>query len=357
MLAVDHPGPTLSRLCAALQDDGYAVIAATSEHDVADALDAQPVDCVVLSSESATPAVRQRAAAARVPLLITVPAGDDTLVARALDAGADDCAPLSGDLLLLKSRLRALIRRTRIDGGRRAALTSALARKDAELASLNYAISHDLRAPLRAVDGFSRILLEECAETLDSKHANYLQRIGAASGELGVLIEDLLQLSRVARAELRKGHVDLSELANRVAADLQQGSTRRVEVQIAPELIVYADRTLMRVALEHLIGNSWKFTAHAQPARIECLSEETGGQTSIVVRDNGVGFDQARVDKLFHPFQRLHASAEFEGAGIGLAVVHKIVDRHGGRVWAEGRAGQGASFYFTIPPAPDGDSP
>jgi signal transduction histidine kinase len=355
VLAVDLPGGTLSRLSAALQDEDYSLVA-TSNQGVADALSAQPVDCIVLPVEAVTPAVRQRAAVTGTPLLVTVPVGDDTLVVRALDAGADDCAPLTADLSLLKARLRAAIRRQRAANELKASLVGAIARKDAELVSLNYAISHDLRAPLRALDGFSRILLEDCADTLDPKHANYLTRIGAAAGELGVLIEDLLQLSRVSRAELRKGRVDLSELARRVAADLQERSKRRVEVEIEPELIVYADRTMMRQTLEHLIGNSWKFTAHAEPARIECRSDPTRGETVVVVRDNGVGFDQARAGKLFQPFQRLHAAAEFEGAGIGLAVVHKIVDRHGGRVWAEGHTGQGASFYFTLPPAPDGDS-
>jgi signal transduction histidine kinase len=124
-------------------------------------------------------------------------------------------------------------------------------------------------------------------------------------------------------------------------------------VDVEAELSVYADRTLMRVALEHLIGNSLKFTAESAGPRIKCRAEHAGGQTAIVVSDNGVGFDQARAGKLFQPFQRLHT--DFEGAGIGLAVVHKIIDRHGGRVWAEGRAGEGASFYFTLPPAPDGD--
>jgi signal transduction histidine kinase len=290
-----------------------------------------------------------------VPLLITVPAGDDSVLVRALDAGADDCASLSDDLSLLKARLRAVIRRRRAARDHSAATTAAMARKDAELVSLNYAISHDLRAPLRAVDGFSRILLEECADTLDPKHSHYLKRISAAAGELGVLMGDLLQLSRVGRAELRKGRVDLSELARRILTDLQSTSERRLEVDVEAELIVYADRTLMRQALEHLLGNSWKFTAHAELARIECRSEIRDGQIMVVVRDNGVGFDQARAGKLFQPFQRLHTTAEFEGAGIGLAVVHKIVDRHGGRVWAEGHTGHGASFYFTLPPAPDGD--
>jgi signal transduction histidine kinase len=306
----------------------------------------------VLPFEYADDTFRERIGATRVPVFVTVAAGDDTLVARALAAGADECAPLSSDLGELRARLRALLRRTRGEDDRSLAAAEIVARKDAELTSLNYAISHDLRAPLRAIDGFCRILLEECAATLEATHADYLQRICAAGRELGVLVDDLLQLSRVGRAALRKGPVDLTELARRVAADLQAGSPRAVEFVVQDDLAVHADRTLMRIALEHLIGNSWKFTGPSPAARIECRTEDTGGQTAFVVRDNGVGFDPERGDKLFRPFQRLHTAAQFEGAGIGLAVVHKIMDRHGGRVWAEGRSGHGAAFFFTLPPAP-----
>ena len=342
VLAIDEPGANLARLSAALRDDGCDVIVAGSEREVPDLLSARAVDCVLLPAGRLGSAIRERLRAARVPLLAITATSDD--LTRALEAGADECAPLSGDLAELRARLRALLRRTR-----------TMQRKDAELTSLNYAVSHDLRAPLRAVDGFCRILLEECATTLEARHANYLQRISAGARELGVLIDDLLQLSRVGRAELRKASIDLSELATKVVADLQARTPRVVEVVVQENLAVHADRTLMRTALEHLLGNSWKFTGPSPEPRIECRAVEAGGQTAIVVRDNGVGFDPERGQKLFQPFQRLHTAAEFEGAGIGLAVVHKIMDRHGGRVWAEGRPGQGASFYFTLPPAPARD--
>jgi two-component system, NtrC family, sensor kinase len=354
VLAIDEPGTNLSRLSAALRDDGYDVIVAVSEREVADLLRARAVDCVVLPAGHADGTVRQRIGAMGVPLLVVTMTGNEVIAA--LDAGADECAPIGDDLAELRARLRALLRRTHGEDDRSAAAAESVARKDAELTSLNYAISHDLRAPLRAIDGFCRILLEECATTLEAKHANYLQRIGAAARELGVLIDDLLQLSRVGRAELRKGPLDLSELATRVVADLQARSPRAVEVVVQDNLTAHADRTLMRIALEHLLGNSWKFTGPSPAARIECLAEEAGGQTQFVVRDNGVGFDPERGHKLFQPFQRLHTAAEFEGAGIGLAVVHKIMNRHGGRVWAEGRPGYGASFYFTLPPAPARDA-
>ena len=350
VLAFDDSGANLSRLSAALQDEGYDVVVASSARDVPDLLTARAVDCLVLPMSAAT--LRQPIGTPRVPLLVTLPSGDDALVTRALDAGADDCAPGTGDLDVLKARVRALLRRSRSDAEHRSALADTIERRDKELVSLNYAISHDLRAPLRAIDGFGRILLEDCAATLDAKHVDYLQRIGAAARELGVLIDDLLQLSRVGRAQLRKGRLDLSDIARRVAGDLQAGSTRTVDVIVDDDLVAHADRMLMRTALEHLIGNSWKFTGPSPSARIECRADRSGGQAVFVVRDNGVGFDPARAGKLFQPFQRLHTAAEFAGAGIGLAVVQKIMDRHGGRVWAEGCPGQGASFYFSLPPGP-----
>ena len=343
VLAIDEPGAHLAQLSAALRDDGCDVIVAGSEREVPDLLSARAVDCVLLPAGRDAGTIRERLRAARVPLLVITRTSDD--LTRALDEDADECAPLSDDLAELRARLHALLRRAR-----------TMQRKDAELTSLNYAVSHDLRAPLRAIDGFCRILLEECTPTLEARHANYLQRIGAGAREMGVIIDDLLQLSRVGRAELRKGPLDLSELAAKVVADLQARKPRAVDVVVQENLVVHADRTLMRMALEHLLGNSWKFTGPSPEPRIECRTVEAGGHTAFVVRDNGVGFDPERVQKLFQPFQRLHTASEFEGAGIGLAVVHKIMDRHGGRVWAEGRPGQGASFYFTLPPAPDRDA-
>jgi signal transduction histidine kinase len=347
VLAIAEPGADTTGLRGALQDEGYDVVVA-SDRDAVALLSARSVDCVVLPFETAAGAMRERIAAADVPVFMTLTTANDSLAAGALEAGADDCAPLSDDLTVLKARVRALVRRTRAARARTAALAEALTRKDKELASLNYAVSHDLRAPLRAIDGFGRIVLEECAGTLDGRHIGYLQRLVSAARELGVLIDDLLQLSRVGRAELRPGRVDVTEIARRIATDLQAASPRAVEMVIDDGLVLHGDRTLMRLAFEHLLGNSWKFTAPVADARIECRAECTGGETVVVVRDNGVGFDPARADKLFQPFQRLHGS-EFEGAGIGLAVVQKIAARHGGRVWAEGREGAGASIYLALP--------
>jgi len=355
VLVIDEPGAQFSRVSEFLQHEGCDVLVAASSHDAADLLRAYALDWIVAPHAMAA-AIHDEIAASRAPLFVILPAADDALAAAALDAGAADCAALSGGFDLITARLRALRRRTQAERTRAKALANAVAHTEKELISLNYAISHDLRAPLRAIDGFGRILLEECGTTLDSKHVNYLRRIGAASRELGVLIDDLLQLSRVGRAELRPGRLDLSELAHRIASDLQASQPRAVEVRIEDGLVAHGDRSLVRLAVEHLLGNSWKFTAHTPSPRIEFRAERVNGATAFVVRDNGAGFDPARADRLFQPFQRLHTAAEFEGAGIGLAVVYKIVARHGGRVWAEGQPGAGASIYFTLPRASEGMS-
>jgi signal transduction histidine kinase len=354
VLIVDEPGANLSRLAGALQDDRCDVVVAASAREATDLLYAQAIDCVVLPFPMADAEARTPFETREVPLFMILESADDALAVAAIEAGADDCATAAGDLRLVIARIRAVLRRRRIAQERLTTTAEAAGRRDAELVALNYAISHDLRAPLRAMDGFSRILLEECSTVLETRHIGYLQRIVAATRELNALIDDLLQLSRVGRAQLRRGPLDLSELAHKAASELRAKSDREVEVVIDDGLVVHADRTLMRQLVDHLIGNSWKFTAPTPQPRIEWRAERVGGETVFVVRDNGVGFDASRAEKLFRPFQRLHGR-DFEGAGIGLAVVHKIIDRHGGRVWAEGRPGEGASIYFTVPADADGD--
>lgn len=359
LLALDDGAAAALR--AALQDDGYEVLVAASERDALELLGAGGVDCVVLpfpAAEGLCERLCAAGAAKRVPVFAATATDDADLVVQALAAGASDCAPVADDRKVFRARMQALVQRGRQGDAllRQAAdAAAALSRKETELASLNYAVSHDLRAPLRAIDGFSRILLEECRPALDAKQANYLERVCSAARELSLLIDDLLQLSRVGRAELRPITVDVSELARGVVADLRSRTERTVEVIVEDGLVAHADRRLLRIVLEHLIGNSWKFTAPTAEARIECRARRTDGHMEYSILDNGVGFDATRADKLFQPFQRLHGR-EFSGTGIGLAVVHKIIDRHGGHVRAESRAGQGASFYFTLPLAADGDT-
>lgn len=219
-----------------------------------------------------------------------------------------------------------------------------------ELEAFSYSVSHDLRAPLRTIDGFSLALLEDFGEQLPDEGRNYLMRIRTAAQRMAQLIDDLLNLSRVTRASLTPEPTNLSTIAQDIVRELQQTEPNRiVEISITPNLIADSDPRLMKVVLENLINNAWKFTSKQKFARIEfgAVNDPMEGIVYFV-RDNGAGFDMAYVNKLFGAFQRLHTSSEFPGIGIGLAIVQRIINRHGGRVWTEGAVNQGAAFYFTL---------
>lgn len=242
-----------------------------------------------------------------------------------------------------------------------AARTRELSEANRELESFAYSVSHDLRAPLRGIEGFSRLLEERHAGALDATARDYLARVRAGTARMGELIEALLKLSRIRRAEPELAEVDVSELASDIAAELAAAQPeRRVDVRIQPGLVAHADRTLLRNLLDNLLGNAWKFTRDAAHARIDVHGwRDAQGVDWFEVRDNGAGFDAAYANKLFKPFQRLHSQDEFAGHGIGLASVWRIVERHGGRIEAEGEPGKGARFRFTLADddAPDpGDS-
>lgn len=218
-----------------------------------------------------------------------------------------------------------------------------------ELESFAYSVSHDLRAPLRGIDGFSQALLEDYGENVDAQGKDYLRRIRNATQQMGSLIDDLLGLSRVTRAQLSSQTVNLSQLAHDIASELQQGEPdRQVTFEIAEGLVVQGDLHLMRLALQNLLANAWKFTGKHPRARIEFGVIKEEGRRVYFVRDDGAGFDMAYADKLFSPFQRLHPASEFEGTGIGLATVQRIIHRHEGSVWAEGKVENGSTFYFTL---------
>ncbi|MEI6186440.1 MAG: ATP-binding protein [Dehalococcoidia bacterium] len=224
-----------------------------------------------------------------------------------------------------------------------------LAAVNKELESFSYSVSHDLRAPLRSIDGFSQALLEDYTDKLDDQGRNYLQRVRSNTQKMGELIDDLLKLSRVTRSEMKLEMVNLSTLAQSIANELQQTQPgRQVEFVKTPGLNASGDANLLRLLLENLLGNAWKFTAKHPQARIEFGSTRVDGKQVFFVRDDGAGFDMTYADKLFTPFQRLHAAGEFPGIGIGLATVQRIIHRHGGRVWAEGEIEKGAIFYFTL---------
>jgi signal transduction histidine kinase len=227
--------------------------------------------------------------------------------------------------------------------------TAALDASNQELEAFCYSVSHDLRSPLRAIDGFSQALLEDMEGRLDAEAAGHLQRIRAATQRMAALIDDLLSLSRITRTDLSVRRVDLSAMARAVCEELAAAQPGRdVAVDIEDGLEATADPRLTRQVLENLLGNAWKFTSKQPAARVE-VGARTGPDGRVfVVRDNGAGFDPAYADRLFGVFQRLHAMNDFPGTGVGLAIVDRIVKRHGGRIWAEAAVGKGASFYFTL---------
>lgn len=227
--------------------------------------------------------------------------------------------------------------------------TAQLERANKELESFAYSVSHDLRAPLRAIDGFSRILLEECQDKLNEEGKGYLGRIIAGSRRMGQLIDDILKLSRLSRTEMVFTQVNLSALVGEIAAELQAAEPeRRVEFCIQENLIVSGSQRLLRIALANLLENAWKFTSKKPVTKIEFGCVEQDHEKCYFVRDNGSGFNMEYVDKIFRPFERLHRDKEFPGTGIGLTIVHRIIQRHGGRIWADSREGQGSTFYFSL---------
>ncbi len=228
-------------------------------------------------------------------------------------------------------------------------IENSLEKANKEMEAFAYSVSHDLRAPLRGIDGFSQALLEDYPDKLDEQGKNYLQRVRSAAQRMGVLIDDLLSLSRVTRSDMRQEAVDLSALAQSIAEEFRETQPERhVAFIITPGLTVSGDVRLLRVLIENLLSNAWKFTGHHPQARIEFGVTQIDGKETFFVRDNGAGFDMTYANKLFGVFQRLHSQDEFPGTGVGLATVQRIVHRHGGKVWAEGAVGKGATFYFTL---------
>lgn len=227
--------------------------------------------------------------------------------------------------------------------------TAELQTANRELEAFSYSVSHDLRTPLRAIDGFSKALLKHYAEHFDEQAQDYLNRVRAASQRMGQLIDDLLKLSRVSRTEMQQSLVNMSDIAWQIFDDLKRlQPERQVQLNIAANLNVVGDTNLLHIVLENLLGNAWKFTKNREPAVIEFGVAEQAGKKTYFVRDNGAGFDMTYVDKLFGAFQRLHTNADFEGTGIGLATVQRIIRRHGGEIWAEAAVDKGATFYFTL---------
>ncbi len=383
ILTVDDSPTYLNELADTLREQGYEVVLAYSGEGALELLAVQRVDCILLDllmpglgGHETCRRVKGAAATRDIPVIMLTALEDRTAMLEGLQAGADDYIAKSSDFEVLKARVRAQIRRKQLEdetrrirerllhkeleatearaarllAETRAAFLEDLERKNKELEAFSYSVSHDLRAPLRSIDGFSQALLEDHSDRLDAKGQDYLRRVRAAAQRMGELIDDLLELSRIGRAEMHRGRVDLSAMARTVAAELQkQDPERQPRFVIPPELVADGDAHLLRVVFDNLLGNAWKFTGKVADARIELGSLQEDHEIAYFVKDNGAGFDMAYMDKLFAPFQRLHSAADFPGTGIGLATVHRIIDRHGGRVWATGRVGEGATVFWTLP--------
>jgi two-component system, NtrC family, sensor kinase len=383
LLAIDDSATYLQELAVALRGEGYDVILGRSGEEALDLLSVQPVDCILLDlimpgigGQETCRRIKAAPILRDIPLVMLTAMEDRQSMVEGLGAGADDFIPKSNDFEVLKARVRAQIRRKQFEdetrrirdellskeieatearaarelAETRAVLVEELERKNSELEAFSYSVSHDLRAPLRSIDGFSQALLEDYSDQLGDKGRDYLRRVRAGAQRMGTLIDDMLQLFRVSRVELRHESVDLSRLAQTVMADLARSDPgRTVEVQVQDNLTATSDPSLLRIVLDNLIGNAWKFASKIDRPKIELGAVDREGVRAFFVRDNGAGFDMAYADNLFQPFQRLHSTSDFPGTGIGLATVKKVIDRCGGRVWAEGAVGRGATFFFTLP--------
>jgi signal transduction histidine kinase len=274
-------------------------------------------------------------------ILLSARAGDEA-TAGGIESGADDYVTKPFSAKELRARVQTQMKLSDM----RTRLLAELKFANRELEAFSRSVSHDLRAPVRAISGFSQILLDEHAPKLDGEAQGFLRRIGAAAEKMGQLIDGLLNLSRVSRDGIEKREVDLSKIAMDILAEIQAShQERQVQILVAPRLLVQGDRRLLEIAFQNLLSNAWKFTSKKAEAKIEVGALKKG---TYFVKDNGAGFDMRNVGKLFGVFQRLHSENDFEGSGVGLATVQRIIERHGGRIWAEAAPGEGATFYFQL---------
>jgi two-component system NtrC family sensor kinase len=392
ILAVDDDPDYLGLLGDRLRKRGYDVARAASGEEAIQLLGFQSVDCILLDRSmagiggietcrrlKASPVVRD------TPLIFLTASDQRDAVIEGLAAGADDFVSKSSGFEVLSARVQAQIRRKQIEEEQRkvreqllrseleasearaarelvetrAALAEELTRTNQELAhanreleSFSYSVSHDLRAPLRTISAFTHALVEDLGEKLDARATDHVRRVLAASHRMADLIDALLELSRISRAPIGRHRVDLTAVATTAMEELVRlDPGRHVTFTIAPNLVVDADGRLMRILLDNLLGNAWKFTCNQESPRIELGAIGENGDTVYYVYDNGAGFDMTQADRLFTPFARLHSDRDFKGTGIGLATVRRIVERHGGRIWAEGSVGAGAKISFTLPAA------
>jgi len=397
VLAVDDSMTYLGELTEQLRGEGYDVAPARSGEEALELLQVQAVDAILLdvmmpglSGKEVCRRIKSTPAWRDIPLLMLTALEEREALLEGINAGADDYITKSSRFDVLKARLKAQLRRKQFEeenrrfrdqllkrelealelqaikelSDTRAAHIDVLEKKNEELRvakesadmlareleAFSYSVSHDLRAPLRGIDGFSQVLLEEYGEAMDDEGKRLLTRIRTGTRNMGALIEDMLGLAQVSRKPLASENVNLTSLAREIADGLEAAHPGgKTQVDIAEGLACRGDEGLLRILLENLLGNAWKFSAKAEQPRIRFYRDESNPDLpAFVVKDNGAGFDMAYASKLFQAFQRLHSQQEFAGTGVGLATVHRVVQRHGGKIWAEGRVGAGAEFHFVI---------
>ncbi len=389
LLAVDDSETFLQEIADAFRADGHEVVLARSGAEALDLLSLQPIDCILLdlvmpgmSGEETCRRIKAAPGLRNTPLVMLTAREDRDAMIAGLGAGADDYISKSSDLDVLRARVRAQFRRkqfedenrrireellqkdleaaaaraAREDAEARATLADELERKNRELEAFSYSVSHDLRAPLRAIEGFSRILLEDHAASLDEDGTRCLDVIVGSTRKMGQLIDDLLTFSRMGRVAMDRARVDMEALADSVFAELREGAPgRNVEFRRGGLPSVVGDLGTLRQVVVNLLSNALKYSRGRDPAIIEFGGVRRAGEVEYWCRDNGVGFDMQYAQKLFGVFQRLHSERDFEGTGVGLAIVERIVRRHGGHVRADAAPGQGATFRLVLPDAGGGD--
>ncbi|GGJ78949.1 hypothetical protein GCM10010123_06080 [Pilimelia anulata] len=383
LLLIDTDRDRLQGTAEALRGGGHEVVLADRTDDALALLAAQPVDCVVLDGQ--VPGVDSGAVVANiralpelhdVPIVVLGDRADPDALVRCLAAGADHYVGRDEGPELLRANIRSQIRRRRSQdkarrireellrgeieaaearaarelAAARAELVEKLEWRNEELDAFTGSVTHDLRSPLQVIGGLAEMLIEDELESLSPAGQHRIQRIHAASLRMSDMVDSLLLLSRASRAELRREPVDLTALAREIVEELRgRDPDRAVDVRIADGMVAPGDPGLLRVVLANLIGNAWKFTGRAAAPLIEVGSTERGAETAYWVRDNGAGFPGADAERIFRPFQRMHAAEDFPGTGIGLTTVHRILDRHAGRIRADSEVGRGATFTFTLP--------
>ncbi len=390
ILAVDDDPDYLGILGDRLRKRGFDVARAASGEEAIQLLGFQRVDCILLDRSMAgiggietCRRLKSSEVVRDTPLIILTATESRDAVIEGLTAGADDFIPKSAGFEVLSARVQAQIRRKQIEDEQRqvreqllrseleasearaakelaetrAALAEELARMNAELAQANrelesfsYSVSHDLRAPLRTISAFTRAVLEELGPDAGGRGIDHLRRVLAASSRMSDLIDALMELSRISRVPIGRHRVDLSAVAQAAIDDLSRTDpSRTVCTCVAQDLVVEADARLIRILFDNLLDNAWKFTVKTDQPSVEIGVTEDAGERRFYVRDNGAGFDLSRAERLFTPFARFHTDGEFKGTGIGLATARRIVERHGGRIWAEADVGKGATLWFTLP--------